>query len=195
MTPRRRLIAGLVAGLLVLVGLRLLGGGDDGEGAAPPITTTTLEETTTTEEPVEEPPTTVEAPPPPPTDTTISGPPVAIIQTLEVGDCFSRGAEEEVTEVRLVACEEPHTDEVYTVLVLKNPPGARYPANLDDQAEDGCYRAFVTFTGRAPEETPYGYDWYVPTADQWRQGARRIPCVVTDPEGKPITGSAADATA
>ena len=190
--PRGLLLALVpaVALLVAIVGSRLAG--DD--EAAPSRSTTTVTtsttspastvpgETTTTTE------TTLSEEPPPTTLPPETG--ARKLQGLEAGDCFNKPPDESVREVDPLDCEQPHTDEVYTVLTLR---GSRYPANIDDQAEEGCYNAFVTFMGTDPEETPFAYDWYSPTPDEWGQGVRRVPCVIIDPDDKPLTGSAADA--
>lgn len=197
--PRRRLPRGALVALVpavalvvAIVGSRLAGDDEDAApraapnatsttATAPPESTVPGETTTTTEAaPSEEPPPTTIPP-----DTGSRK-----IQGLEAGDCFDKPPDDAVAEIVLLDCEQPHTDEVYTVLTLR---GSRYPANIDDQAEDGCYNAFVTFLGTDPEDTPFAYDWYSPTAAEWGQGARRVPCVIIDPDNRPLTGSAADA--
>ena len=106
---------------------------------------------------------------------------------LEVGDCFNQPPEDSV-EVTLIPCVEAHTDEVYAMITLDGGPGARYPAQIDDQADGRCYNEFVTFVGVDPQRSAFTYDWYPPTEAAWARGERRVPCVIADPEGRPLTG-------
>lgn len=194
---RSRTLALAVGAVAAIVGVALFFSRDGGgPPSADPVTTTTVSSdasstssaptdgSTTVVEPVDE---------PLPPDTAPPAPIAGNVASLEVGDCFSRAPDDEVVDVTVVSCEQPHTDEVYTVLTLRNRAGAPYPADLDDRAEDGCYDAFVTFVGVVPEESDYAYDWYVPSEAAWAAGERRIPCVATEPDGKPTSGSASDA--
>lgn len=181
--------------MAAIVGVAFFFGGDgDGPASIDPVTTTTVSSdasstsSSSTDGSAVAP---VEDPLPP--DTAPPTPTAVKVASLEVGDCFSRAPDDEVVDVTVVSCEEPHTDEVYTVLTLRDRAGAPYPADLEDRAEDGCYDAFATFVGVAPEESDYAYDWYAPDEAAWAAGERRIPCVATEPDGKPTSGSVSDA--
>lgn len=108
---------------------------------------------------------------------------------LEAGDCFDQPPDG-ATEVVRVPCTEAHTDEVYAVIILDGGRGARYPTQIDDQADGRCYNEFVTFVGADPRRSTFTYDWYPPTEAAWARGERRVPCVVADPEGTSLTGPA-----
>lgn len=107
---------------------------------------------------------------------------------LAVGDCFDQPLADRAVRVAVVPCEQAHTDEVYAVVTLNGGPGSPYPAQLDDQADGLCYDAFVAFVGDDPERSAFTYDWYPPTDSAWAQGERRLPCVIADPDGLPLTG-------
>ncbi len=108
---------------------------------------------------------------------------------LAKGDCFDQPAGGSV-EVTRVPCTESHTDEVFATVRLDGAPGSDYPPQIDDQADGRCYNEFVTFVGADPDRSAFTYDWYTPTRAAWERGERRVPCVVADPDGRPLTAPA-----
>ncbi|MGI8686271.1 MAG: septum formation family protein, partial [Acidimicrobiales bacterium] len=106
---------------------------------------------------------------------------------LAKGDCFDQPAGGAV-EVARVPCTGAHTDEVFAIVLLDGGPGSDYPPQIDDQADGRCYNEFVTFVGADPERSAFTYDWYTPTRAAWERGERRVPCVIADPDGRPLTG-------
>ncbi|MDF2491979.1 MAG: hypothetical protein K0Q58_557, partial [Microbacterium sp.] len=79
--------------------------------------------------------------------------------TLSIGDCLAdTGAEEEVFDVPVVPCAEPHDYEVYHDFSL---PDAEW--SEDDvyaAAEDGCYNEFAGFVGLSYEESVLDFSYY-----------------------------------
>ncbi len=121
----------------------------------------------------------------------IEGAELIPVSDLEVGDCLPlvEDWEEEVSEVPVVPCDQPHTDEVYLVTEL---PDGDFPGDEDiqSQADDLCITEFEAFVGKSYEESALDYYWYVPTKGSWnRWDDRKIQCVVFSYEE--VTGTLA----
>lgn len=108
---------------------------------------------------------------------------------LQVGDCFDDPDEpvEQLVEVPLIGCEEPHDNQVFALFDL---PDGDFPgdAAVADQARDGCLGRFEDHVG-----TPYGDSelfaaWLPPTEASWEAGDRQVVCVLFDADG-PLVGS------
>jgi Septum formation len=101
---------------------------------------------------------------------------------LAVGDCFddgdmALGEFEEVGEVPLVDCSEPHHNEVYAVVTVD---GEVFPGEeaIQAQADEVCFAAFDPFVGLDYESSALDFGWLVPTADSWEMGDRVVACFV-----------------
>jgi Septum formation len=101
---------------------------------------------------------------------------------LAVGDCFDDGdmalsGVEEVGEVPLVECAEPHDNEVYAVI---NVDGEAFPGEIaiQEQADEVCFDAFDPFVGLDYQSSVLDFGWLVPTADSWDMGDRVVACFV-----------------
>ncbi len=101
---------------------------------------------------------------------------------LAVGDCFddgdmALGEFEEVGEVPLVDCIEPHDNEVYAVVTVD---GEVFPGEeaIQAQADEVCLEAFDPFVGLDYESSALDFGWLVPTADSWEMGDRVVACFV-----------------
>jgi hypothetical protein len=110
--------------------------------------------------------------------------------TLSVGDCMSdTGTEEEVYDVPVTPCDEPHDYEVYYDFSL--PDGEYVEDDVYAAAEDGCYNEFAAFVGLSYEESALDFSYFAPTQESWEQGDDRIvSCFVGDPSTQ-TTGSLA----
>lgn len=115
----------------------------------------------------------------------------ADVFTIAVGDCLNDAtAGEEVTEVPLVPCSEPHDSEVYASIIMT---GDAFPGTdvVSSQADDGCFTEFEAFVGIPYLDSIYDFSYYFPTEGSWAQGDREILCVIFDPAGQKLTGSLA----
>jgi hypothetical protein len=110
--------------------------------------------------------------------------------TLSVGDCLSdTGTAEEVFDVPVVPCDEPHDYEVYHDFSL--PDADWSEDDVYAGAEEGCYNQFAAFVGLSYEESVLDFSYYAPTQESWEQGGDRIvSCFVGDPSTQ-TTGSLA----
>lgn len=114
--------------------------------------------------------------------------PVAV-SDLEPGMCFEDVGTglNEVTEVPVVPCDAPHSNEVFALL---EQPGDTFPGEEEIRglADEGCHASFEEYVG-APFETSTLTSFPVtPTAESWAQGDRQVVCVLTSPQ--PRTSSA-----
>jgi Septum formation len=101
---------------------------------------------------------------------------------LAVGDCFDDGdmavgEVEEIGEVPLVECAEPHDNEVYAVVTVD---GEVFPGEIaiQEQADQVCLDAFDPFVGLDCQSSALDFGWLVPTADSWEMGDRVVACFV-----------------
>ncbi len=108
----------------------------------------------------------------------VEGSETIYVGDLTVGDCLpSVEWAEEVTDVTVVPCDQPHTDEVYLVTEL---PDGDYPGDteLQSRADEICVPAFEEFVGIDYDDSALDYYWYIPTKVSWsRFGDRKIHCL------------------
>ncbi|HSF84469.1 MAG TPA: septum formation family protein [Acidimicrobiia bacterium] len=109
---------------------------------------------------------------------------------LEVGQCFNDpDSFDEVANVDIVECSEPHDNEVYHVFDLAD---GEYPglSSVETEAEDGCLGAFDSFVGMDYQSSALDIRYLYPTPDTWDNGDREIVCALFDLSGDPMTGTA-----
>lgn len=111
---------------------------------------------------------------------------------LSVGDCFDDpSVTEQVSDVPLVDCAEPHHNEVFEVFELADGDHPGVDA-VEAAAGEGCLAAFEPFVG-APYATSELYlGWLSPTEDSWDGGDREVVCYLYEP-GVRLEGSMAGA--
>jgi hypothetical protein len=119
------------------------------------------------------------------------GSPVLDLGAEAVGRCLqvdeSIGAE--VTELPEVPCEEPHTHEIYAVVVSSESVYPGFEA-LEETAQARCLAEFEDFVGISAFDSELFYSWLVPTLTSWdREDDREIVCVVGAKDGAPLVGS------
>lgn len=111
--------------------------------------------------------------------------------SMKVGDCWNDVVGNEVTDVPLVPCSEPHDNEVYAEFTL---PDGEFPGDevVEAAAFDGCYDRFADYVGLAYEESILDIYPLWPTEGSWDElGDRVITCSLWDTEAQ-LTGSAKD---
>jgi hypothetical protein len=109
---------------------------------------------------------------------------------IAVGDCYDDPPSAEVERFDVVACDEPHDNEVFHVFEVG---GAEHPgreALLDEAAVRCRGDAFTDYVGVPLESSDLRVFQVLPTAETWRRGDREIVCVLYAPGGRPIAGSA-----
>ena len=112
--------------------------------------------------------------------------------TLAVGDCLDNFSADEVTEVGVRDCAEPHDLEVYSEFELE---GDAFPGQdaVETSASDGCYQAFAGFVGLSYEESVLDYTYFLPTQESWETADDRVvSCLIGEPDVQ-TTGTLANA--
>ncbi|MDF2509335.1 MAG: hypothetical protein K0Q52_3194 [Microbacterium sp.] len=100
---------------------------------------------------------------------------------LEVGDCLpfvDYGDTEQIYELPVVSCDQPHTDEVYFIFEVDDE---EFPGEdaLGDSAWDGCAAQFDTYVGIAYEDSELDFYSYQPTETSWaRADDRTVQCIL-----------------
>jgi len=110
------------------------------------------------------------------------------------GTCLDFGEEvtATVTELPVVPCEEPHTHEIFAVVISQ---ADTYPGldALEADAQARCLRPFEEFVGISAFDSELFYSWLVPTLTSWdRDDDREIICVAGEGNGAPLVGSVRD---
>ena len=93
------------------------------------------------------------------------------ILSLEVGECFDDwegsfdGSTQEVTDVPIVDCAEPHDNEVYSVSDMPTGP---FPgeAGIQDWTIARCEETFDGYVGRAYEDSRLDFGALFPTENR-----------------------------
>ncbi|HJP16412.1 MAG TPA: septum formation family protein [Acidimicrobiales bacterium] len=112
--------------------------------------------------------------------------------SLKVGQCFADSVfGEEVTNVDIVDCDEPHLNEIYAVTEL---PDGDFPlVFIQEDSVELCYQAFEPFVGQAYEYSIYEIGFLHPTKETWDElDDREVVCYLFDINEKMKTGTAAN---
>lgn len=111
---------------------------------------------------------------------------------LAVGDCFDvPSGVERIEDIRTRTCDGPHGGEVFHTYETTGS-SASYPT---DTAWEGliypvCDPLFETYTGTlVGDRLDIGYVYFVPTADRWSAGDRRVTCFITSLDGSQLSRS------
>ena len=93
------------------------------------------------------------------------------IANAAVGDCFIVGDADEIDEVPVVDCTEPHDSELFARVDVSTL-GATYPGEdtMFDWLFDECVARFPGYVGESYEASRYWIDMFIPTTDAWRDG-------------------------
>jgi len=120
------------------------------------------------------------------------------VDDLDVGACFTVGESEDIYDVPVVDCAEPHDSELFA-LVTVTGFGAVHPGDdaLFTWLFDKCLDRFPGYVGEPYESSDYWIDMLIPTEDGWSGGDRVGMCtaitVDDDLNLRPSTGSARNA--
>jgi hypothetical protein len=107
---------------------------------------------------------------------------------LEAGQCLNEPDSEEVVDVEIVGCSEPHDLEVY--LTAELPDQVFDAADIDEASLDICLDAFDGFVGTAYADSELDIYYLIPSEDSWQDGDREVVCAVYDLSGAQLTGTA-----
>jgi hypothetical protein len=116
---------------------------------------------------------------------------------LAAGDCFDDGdiavgsEVEEIGDVPVVDCSEPHDNEVYATVTVE---GDSFPGDqqVADHADRVCHAAFEDFVGLDYQSSVLDFGWLVPTTDSWAAGDRLVTCFIYRLDLEKVSGTLAD---
>lgn len=119
-------------------------------------------------------------------------------ESLEVGDCFNSsqltgtGSVVELTDVDVVACDEPHLGETFATVDYAAKTGGSFPGNpaLARFAAERCAPEMEAFVDGDPLDSGFDLTAITPNEDGWEAGDRTIECTLVRLDGKPAPGSA-----
>jgi hypothetical protein len=96
----------------------------------------------------------------------------------------------EVEELPVIACDVPHTHEIYATVEYDEKDVYPGVEELSAFAELQCLGEFEPFVGRSPFDSQLSYTWLVPSLDGWNnEDDRDVLCVLADREGAELTTS------
>ena len=102
---------------------------------------------------------------------------------LEVGQCFDRPADADVTSVPAVPCRRPHDLEVFAVFDLDR---GDYPGRgpTAQAAGEGCLQRFEDYVGAPQDSSGLVIVPYAPDRLAWEQDVREVTCAVSLADGQ-----------
>jgi hypothetical protein len=107
---------------------------------------------------------------------------------LQPGDCFDDPGDE-VEFLLLIACTEPHDDEVYATLQM---PGSTWPGDdaVLDWSDEHCVEVFESYVGARWESSTLDFWMFLPIESSWvKYDDRMVACVLFDTHSEKLTGS------
>lgn len=109
--------------------------------------------------------------------------------SIEVGDCFDdEGAAEEITDVPIVDCSEPHDNEVFALIEMTEEDFPGFDAT-GAIADEECLPRFESYVGVDYAESDLEFGWLIPTETSWADGDREIVCILYRLDFEKMTGS------
>jgi hypothetical protein len=118
---------------------------------------------------------------------TISGCTRNNVFELSLGGCFDdeSSSSDEVSEVPIVECSDPHDNEVYAVHEMTD---SAYPGfdSTGDRADGLCLADFELLKH---ENLELDFGWLIPTDRSWANGDREIICFVYRVDLEKMTGT------
>lgn len=113
---------------------------------------------------------------------------------IEVGDCFDDQVAYDITAIPVVACDEPHDNEVYDLYQIDRPESAPYPGidRVAALAQEGCLIGFEGYVGTDYQRSVLEIFPIPPSEQSWEEsGDREVVCAVYEP-GEKLTAPAGD---
>ncbi len=108
----------------------------------------------------------------------------ADVFAIEVGDCVDETEADEVSDVPVVPCSDPHDQELFSEFLLTE---TEWPGDdaIQEAAITRCDAAFEVFVGVPWDSSELEWYPFTPTEDGWDSlGDRLVQCVIYDPAGK-----------
>ena len=96
----------------------------------------------------------------------------------------------EVEKLPVIACDVPHTHEIYDTITYDRKDVNPGVDELGDFALTECLAAFEPFVGTSAFDSQLSYTWLVPSLDGWNdEDDRDVLCVLADRDGAELVGS------
>ena len=111
---------------------------------------------------------------------------------LEKGDCFNYQESDEISDVDLVQCDDPHQREVYAVVSITAAPGLPFPGSsrVEDVGSNFCLERFDEYVERPYLDSLLDIETFLPTQESWEeQDDREVTCSLYDLEELYMEGS------
>ncbi|MET0144927.1 MAG: septum formation family protein [Ilumatobacteraceae bacterium] len=97
----------------------------------------------------------------------------------------------EVETLPVIACDVPHTHEIYATIDYDAADVFPGVDALGDFAQLTCLEAFEPYVGASVFDSSYSYTWLVPTLGSWNDDDdRAVLCVLLPRDGSEVVGSA-----
>ena len=109
---------------------------------------------------------------------------------LETGQCLDEPESDEVVNVEVVECADPHDLEIYQVSDLADQDFDE--AAIDSQSFDVCLENFDGFIGTPYLDSEFEIYYLIPSEESWAEGDREVVCAVYDLTNDKTSGSAKD---
>ena len=112
--------------------------------------------------------------------------------SLTVGTCFDDVTGDEVSDVPVVECSEPHDNEVYDLFDVEDGVFPGVDA-IRETAQEGCIERFDAYVDFAYADSRYAVSSFYPTSGSWDQDDREVICFLYDVDLAKLTGSGSGA--
>ncbi len=108
----------------------------------------------------------------------------ALIDDLEVGECFNL-PDGPIVRVDVVGCSTPHNRELFARLTL---PDGSWPgeAEIKSTGLSKCGDRFAEYVGSEHGASVYTYQSIRPTEETWADGDRLVACAIKTRDDKPM---------
>ncbi|WP_144125217.1 DUF4190 domain-containing protein [Catellatospora sichuanensis] len=101
------------------------------------------------------------------------------VYSLRIGDCLNDlNTEDEIEELPVVPCSEPHDGEVYAEFKLTE---TAYPGvdAIEKKADPRCADLLKSYAPKAVDDPAVDTYYLYPTAESWARGDRAVTCIAT----------------
>jgi hypothetical protein len=96
----------------------------------------------------------------------------------------------EVTKLPVIACDQPHTHEIYAVVHYTEKDVYPGTAELETFAQRECLRAFEPYVGISAFDSTLFFTWMVPSLEGWNtKKDRDVLCVLGAQDGRQLSKS------
>jgi hypothetical protein len=108
---------------------------------------------------------------------------------MEVGMCFDDVDSDEVTDVPVIECSEPHDNEAFSLLEYTGSTEFPGQAAINEGAQELCIAEFEEYVGLAYLDSALEVFPITPTAASWEEGDREIICALYNLDLSKLTTS------